>query len=181
MKDFTLFVDMDGTVATWKEAPRVEVLYEKGYFRNLPPYKEVIAAVKQMQNIGIKVFVLSAYLPDSEHAWREKHEWLDKHMPFIGKDHRLLCPQGIPKPEYVTRTCMPIDDSCFLLDDYSKNLHEWKAAGGTGVKLVNGVNGTNGTWTGPAVSRYSGTEAIIDGVFNVWHDLCLQKRGNPLV
>ena len=35
-----------------------------------------------------------------------------------------------------------------MFDDYSQNLHEWQAAGGTGIKCYNGINGNNGTWKG---------------------------------
>ena len=39
-----------------------------------------------------------------------------------------------------------------LVDDYTKNLKEWPVFGdakfGRAVKLLNGINGNNGTWTG---------------------------------
>ena len=34
-----------------------------------------------------------------------------------------------------------------LLDDYSRNLHDWAEAGAIGVKLLNDINNTHGTWT----------------------------------
>lgn len=176
MDNFKLFVDMDGTLAVWRSETPFEKLFEQGYYRNLPPQQEVVDAVKLMQSFGVEVFALSAFLPDSQYAWREKHEWLDQHAPFIPRENRLLCPQNIPKSEYASRTLAPIDKSCILLDDYSKNLHEWEAAGGTGVKLMNGLNGNNGTWMGPAVSRFDGANIITDGVFGVWHKLCKEMH-----
>lgn len=39
-----------------------------------------------------------------------------------------------------------------LIDDYSSNLVSWVASGGKGIKLLNEVNGHNGTYRfGPRV------------------------------
>ena len=38
-KAIKLFVDMDGTLATWKLAASMEELLQKNYFRDLPPYQ----------------------------------------------------------------------------------------------------------------------------------------------
>lgn len=40
-----LFVDMDGTLVTWKQAACFEELLQENYFRDLPPYKEVVDAM----------------------------------------------------------------------------------------------------------------------------------------
>ena len=47
-----------------------------------------------------------------------------------------------------------------LLDDYSRNLHEWKAEGNIGCKFYNGINGTHGTWNGYSVSSWMTAEQI---------------------
>lgn len=41
-----LFVDMDGTLATWKQSSCFEDLLQENYFRDLPPYQEVVDAIQ---------------------------------------------------------------------------------------------------------------------------------------
>lgn len=78
-----LFVDMDGTLAEWRSEAGPEELYEKGYFESLRPYSAILGAVKsiwfvaQKEAIGVELFILSAYLPDSLWAKAEKQEWLE--------------------------------------------------------------------------------------------------------
>ena len=40
-----LFVDMDGTLATWRQAACFEDLMQENYFRDLPPYQTVVDAI----------------------------------------------------------------------------------------------------------------------------------------
>lgn len=44
-----------------------------------------------------------------------------------------------------------LTEEMFLFDDFSRNLHEWKSAGGKGIKCYNGLNGNHGTWAGAGV------------------------------
>ena len=43
-----LFVDIDGTLAVFKPVDTLETLYEKGYFLNLEPHENVVAAVNEL-------------------------------------------------------------------------------------------------------------------------------------
>ena len=58
-----------------------------------------------------------------------------------------------------------------LVDDYTKNLKEWPVFGdakfGRAVKLLNGINGNNGTWTGISVSRFFSPDSIAKAILNV--------------
>lgn len=62
-----LFVDMDGTLAVWKQAACFEDLLQPGYFRDLPPYQTVLDAVKILCNTKpeLDVYALSAYMPEN--------------------------------------------------------------------------------------------------------------------
>lgn len=158
-----LFVDMDGTLATWRSAASYEDLFQKGYFRHLPPYQAVVEAVEKLVRAGIQTYILSAYLEESPYAAPEKIEWAKEFAPFIRPNDRLLVPTGIKKADFVEQCVLEgerLNADCFLLDDYSANLHEWKEAGGTGIKLINGVNGNNGTWKDSTVSRFESAEKI---------------------
>ena len=159
-----IFVDLDGTLAEWKTASSYEDLFVQGYFSSLQPHNSVKKAVELLFNKGIETYVLSAYLTESRYALREKNQWVERYLPFIDMGHRLYVPQDISKPDYVTALVGDIDAGYVLLDDYSRNLHEWKAAGGTSVKLLNGINGTKGTWLGAAVSRFCCADELANSI-----------------
>ena len=82
-----LYVDMDGTLTEFLPQASMEPLYQQGYFRNLPPHSNVVAAVRSLicHHTEIEVFVLSAYLPDSLYALAEKHAWVDEYLPELDK------------------------------------------------------------------------------------------------
>ena len=140
-----LFVDMDGTLAEFKTVDTLETLYEKDYFINLKPNENVLGAIKQLiADNDIDVYILSAYLTDSRYALEEKNAWLDKYLPELPQEKRLFVPCGTDKSVAVPGLIRPDD---YLLDDYTKNLSEWEPPA-RGIKLINGINHTNGTWQG---------------------------------
>lgn len=59
-----LFIDMDGTLATWQQTACFEDLLQENYFRDLPPYQEVVDAIKILCKTRpeLDVFTLSAYI-----------------------------------------------------------------------------------------------------------------------
>lgn len=84
-----LFVDMDGTLVTWKQAAYFEELLQENYFRDLPPYKEVVDAINWLNSTypEIDVHVLSAYMPENPYSVNEKNEWLDTIFQRIYEDN----------------------------------------------------------------------------------------------
>lgn len=156
-----IFVDMDGTLAKWNNVA-FEDLYKQGYYRNLQPDKAIIDEIKLFIEMGFDVYVLSAYLPDvkdektgnvltQSYALEEKTEWIKEYLPELEKNNAIFVPYGTNKAEYLKENYSPIYSSDYLLDDYTKNLDEWKSYGGTGIKYRNGINGTKGTWKGLSV------------------------------
>ena len=95
LKNCCIFVDMDGTLVTWKPAKSLENLLERGYFRNMPPYETVVSAIKTLIGWGANVFVLSAYMEENPYSVDEKNEWLDEFIPEIEKDKRIFCPLSL--------------------------------------------------------------------------------------
>ena len=146
-----LFVDMDGTLAEFNPTKKLADLYEEGYFKNLRPYQSVVDAVRYIiqNNPAVEVYVLSAYLTDSEYALAEKKEWLDQHLPELDSEHRLFCPCGSDKGAVVPGGIRHTDR---LLDDYTHNLMLWSPPG-IGLKLLNGINDTHKTWKGERISK----------------------------
>ena len=66
-------------------------------------------------------------------------------------EHRLYPKCGESKKEFLEREQGGIKQNDFLLDDYSQNLHSWEPPA-KGIKVMNGINGKNGTWTKDKVS-----------------------------
>jgi|GEM_PF-1464404 len=146
-----LFVDMDGTLATFKPVEKIEELYEEGYFENLEPHNNVVFAIKHIvrNEPDIEVFILSSFLYDSNFALEEKIAWLDSYLPEIPHNNRLFIPYGRDKANFVPGGLQPTD--C-LLDDYTQNLLAWEPPA-RGLKLLNPINHTKGTW-GQSRIRY---------------------------
>lgn len=71
--------------------------------------------------------ILSRYSTEKEREL--KKAWVQKYFPDNGL---LLTP--IAKHLFVD------PKGSFLLDDYNKNLEDWKKAGGIPVKILNGIN-----------------------------------------
>ena len=142
-----LFVDMDGTVTVFRQVDTLETLYEQGYFLNLPPQMNAVDCIKYVMEHhkeDIEVFIMSAVLTDSRYALEEKNAWIDKYLPEIDKDHRIFPPCGVDKKEYIPGGVRKTDH---LMDDYTHNLTLWQPPA-KGIKLMNGINDTHGTWTG---------------------------------
>lgn len=148
--DNRVFVDMDGVLARFNnEISSMEVLYEKGYYSSLEPLENVVKAVSDLiDNADAEVYILSAVL-DSEYAADEKRVWLQKYLPKIDKDHIIFSEYGYPKSNYIPGG---IKSNDVLIDDYTKNLDEWTAAGAKGIKLINDINNTNQSWKGIRVN-----------------------------
>jgi hypothetical protein len=184
-----LYVDMDGVLCVFKMVNRLEMLLEEGYFRNLIPQEAVIDAVKQLikdYSDEVDVFVLTSYLSDSSYAVKEKMEWLDEYLPEINDAHRLFVSCDDSKNDvlkwknfdrrsqefeylYDARQIIsPLDlgGNDFLLDDYTKNLIDWDPPG-RGIKLLNGINHTFGTWKGSSTYKNRQADDIANDIKKV--------------
>lgn len=160
-----LFVDMDGTLSVFTPVKELEALYEKGYFLNQAPHKNVVDAVKSMVNNfpDIEVSILSAYLSDSKYALQEKNEWLDRYLPEIDQAHRIFVPCGSDKKEGI-RGGIRKDD--FLLDDYTYNLNKWQPPA-RGIKLLNAINHTKGSWEHDRIRYDRSPESLVQGIVSI--------------
>ena len=159
-----LFVDLDGTCAKW-QAVAEEQLFEKGYYRNLPEYKNVVAAINHIVEAHpeIEVFVLSKYLTDSHYALNEKDEWVSEHLPGIDKAHRIFVPYEMDKRDMIPDQLCETD---YLLDDYTKNFDNWQPPA-RGIKLLNGINHTKGTWQDNRISLMRDPKDFADCIVSI--------------
>lgn len=146
-KQARLFIDVDGVLAKYEKMESEEALYQKGYAQNLKPQRSVIQAVNTLiDRYPDQCYILSA-VADLPAAIEEKTDWVRKHLTHrLQKDHIIFTKYGENKCNAVPGGVQPED---ILLDDYTKNLKEFKAAGGIGVKMVNEHNSINGSpWDG---------------------------------
>ena len=142
-----LFIDLDGTVAKFNVRNALERFdKEIGFFANLGAYKG-IEAINEMALLK-NVYVISAS-PNTQ-ADIDKMVWLNKYLPNIHKENITLCRLGENKAKIIeNKYNLIIDSNCYLLDDYSKNLFEWVANGGTGIKRLTSVaDNSRGLWKG---------------------------------
>ena len=177
-----LFVDMDGTLAEWRTldlhldteeesnpllvAKKLEeILLTPGYYYALKPMQNMLDAVSGicLREPDIEVFILSCYLEAKGEAspLQDKNNWLHQYLPEVRMDHRIFVPDGFQKSEFVLGG---IGEEDYLLDDYTKNLHEWEQAGGKGIKVLNGINSTKGTWKGLRVNALKPPEEILQNI-----------------
>lgn len=160
-----IFFDIDGTLSKWTPVETFEQLLEPGFFANMSPNETVVQALKILLGKScneVELFSLSAYIVENPLALQEKNCWLDAHIPSLDNTHRLYCPCGSDKRLAVPGGIRPTD---VLLDDYTLNLRQWSMSG-KGMKLLNGINGTKGTWKGASVSMFSPPEEIAEKVFS---------------
>ena len=149
-----IFVDMDGTLAKWNNV-EFEQLYEEGYYRNLEPNQDILNEVNELIKQGEDVYILSCYLKDSKYALQEKKKWCQEYLPNLSEDKYVFVPFGESKAKvFDKRGLSPITNHDYLIDDYTKNLLEWKEMGGIGVKYLNGINHTKGTWNGMMINEH---------------------------
>lgn len=132
-----LFLDLDGTLARFNVRNALKRFdKEKGFFANLKAYKyiEVVNTLALTNDI----YIISA--SPNEQADNDKIVWLKKYLPNIKDSNITLCRIGDNKGSIIkTKYQMTIDNNCYLLDDYTKNLTEWENLGGTGIKRLTSV------------------------------------------
>ena len=144
-----LFIDMDGVLAEYKWSGTGEE-WNEGHFLSLNPQLSIVEAIRELSGMEeIELYILSTLLPDSNYCKAEKMAWLIRWLPEIPNDRWIFTESGVSKSYAVEHLFhRELSNEDYLLDDYTKNLNDWQESGGTGIKYLNGLNGTNGTWLG---------------------------------
>ena len=123
-----IYIDMDGTLAKWQNKTLEEVA-TKGYFRELPAVDSVVTMAKKLiASKMFNIYILSSVLNDN-HSADDKRYWLKSNLPEMKDENIFFVPYGENKADYVN-----LDKNSYLIDDLSRNLHEWEAAGGKEMK-----------------------------------------------
>ena len=145
-----IFLDLDGTVAKFNVKNALQRFdNEIGFFAKLGAYKG-IESVNELAKGG-NVYIISAS-PNTQ-ADNDKMIWIQKYLPNVPKENITMCRLGENKARVIeNKYSMTISQECYLLDDYTKNLQEWVANGGTGIKRLTSVaDNSTGKWKGLCV------------------------------
>ena len=142
-----IFLDLDGTLARFNVRNALERFdKEEGFFARLKAYKniEVVNELAKTNNL----FIISA--SPNEQADKDKMIWLEKYLPNINVENITICRLGQNKAQIIQdKYNITINEECYLLDDYTKNLDEWEAVGGKGIKrLTEVINNSSKRWKG---------------------------------
>lgn len=174
-----LFIDMDGTLTEWRILQKNEELEIPGYFYSLKPHINVLNAIKRIiADNEIDVYILSCIIENNSKVSpkKEKELWLKKYLPELKKEKYIFVPNGENKVNYVPDGILKND---FLLDDYTHNLMLW-ALHGNGIKLLNNINSSKGTWKGSQINFNNNANEIYNAIKRIILDNQLIRNNNPL-
>ena len=151
-KKINIFLDMDGVLSVYEE-DMVKRMTDVNFFRDRKLYTNsrlLFSALKQTD--GFHIYILSKTPQSAPTAYQDKMHWLKTHFPEINKQNIYILPNNMEKGSFIAMqfpNCINV-----LFDDYTPNLIEWEKQGANfiGVKVLNGINGKRGTWTGEKVN-----------------------------
>lgn len=165
MKKVNVFVDMDGVLAVYSE-DIVDLMYTEGFFLARKAVRPMIEITRLLMKKEYDVYILTSVI-NSPYCIPEKSAWLDKNLPGLKASNRIYVPYGIVKSEYAQEQVDTADSVNILIDDYTENLDKWTLEGALPIKVLNGINSTNGTWLesgGQYIDAYS---SVVDNVARI--------------
>ncbi len=168
-----VYIDMDGTLCRFHDTEHqyIERMWEKGFYLGLKPFEEFVNAISLLinRNPNTDIYILSAVLPtDPPFIEDEKRRWVHEYLPQLPDERLIFVPAGTDKSQYIG----DIDENCFLIDDYNKNLREWEQAGGFPIKFINDINNKG-------LGAYGGEKGQLWNGFSIEHNhsamsICLE-------
>jgi 5'-nucleotidase len=95
--------------------PHRDVLFEKGFFRDIPVMADAQEVIKKLHD-KYEIFVVSA-ANEFPLSLSEKLEWLEEYFPFIGWKYTVFCGH-----KYMVK-------ADYLIDDQPRNLATFEGKG----------------------------------------------------
>lgn len=132
-----LFLDLDGTLAKFNSKKNALERFdkEKGFFSSLKPFKNIEIINDIAKNNSVEVYIISA--TPNEQADNDKMIWIKTYLKDIKQENICFCRLNENKAKVIkNKLNIEIDNNCILLDDYTKNLIEWKNLNGIGIKRL---------------------------------------------
>lgn len=155
-----IFLDLDGTLAKFN-VPNALNRFDKevGFFARLKPYKGI--GIIDKLALKEQVYIISA--SPNLTADLDKMSWIRKYIPNLSYNNIIICRVGDNKANVIKRRLnIDIDNECFLLDDYTKNLVEWEKAGGKGIKRITSVaDNSTKKWKGLELKELELLETVL--------------------
>lgn len=151
-KKIRVFVDMDGTIADLYSIKNyLTEMYKEDFFYSLPAYRNTLEAIIlfKLKHPEIPCSTLSSAMSENPGTVPGKNYWLDRNIPADVRFERIFTEYGKPKADFIKGG---ISSNDYLLDDHSPNLIQWENAGGTGIKVINQINGSGIKWKKQSIS-----------------------------
>lgn len=141
MSNVKVFFDMDGVLFEFDKTASIEETFEKGFFLTRKVQEQMIATCKALMDYNVEVVVLSSVYENGYAAEEKKQSLANANVVA----NEIFVPYGKCKTNFIEDDGESI---YILIDDFSKNLISWENCGSrfVGIKCLNGINGTNGTW-----------------------------------
>lgn len=119
------------------------------YFKHCIPDPLAISLFRSCMQAGIPSFILTSVRSDLPWARFDKVAWVAGQIPECDTSQQLIIADGDKAQAIMAaRRMSSLGPGMLLVDDFNRNLWDWRRAGGTAVKYLNGVN-TPGTYGGP--------------------------------
>lgn len=161
MKKLNLYFDLDGVIFQYEKTayqgddPIFDRLGQH-YFRHVPPDPLMKNAVNQLLRFKDtdridNIYFISSISPQHEiylEMYRDKLESLkeefDEKYAF---EHFIACYKNKADIVKAIHNKEHLNINDILIDDYNENLKQWRDAGGTAIKYINGIN-SDESWNG---------------------------------
>lgn len=132
-KRLVIYCDMDGVLADFDKVPNAVARYknEESFFFNLEPIETNINAIKELIAKGYQVKILSK--SPHEKADYDKRLWLEKYLPQIEIENMIFARPHQTKISFVNEFEKSFS---LLLDDYEKNIDEWRNENGLALTIT---------------------------------------------
>lgn len=144
---------MDGTLAKFNSKKNALERFdkEKDFFTNLKPFVNIDIINQLVENNVVEIFIISA--SPNQQADNDKLKWINTYLPKVKEQNICFCRLGQNKAKVIKdKLNIDIDNNCYLLDDYTKNLIEWNNCKGIGIKrLTSLADNSRKIWKGLSI------------------------------
>ena len=132
-KKLVIYCDMDGVLADFDKVPNAVARYknEENFFYDLEPIEANVSAIKKLIKQGYQVKILSK--SPHEKADYDKRLWLEKYLPEIKIENMIFARPHQTKISFVNEFEKSFS---LLLDDYEKNIDEWRNENGIALTIT---------------------------------------------
>ena len=165
------YFDMDGVAVkydrnAYKGQNPIWLRKNQHYFRDLEPDRKVLEVIdtlyQQSRYTGDNINILTSLMMNgaifNEH-FHDKVLWNKNWLPYLDITHILIAVTSKRDAvEFIHDHKLTKDD--ILIDDWNKNLIEWRLAGGTAIKYCNGLNSAD-SWDGPVIYSHMSAPQIV--------------------